>query len=694
MQHPANTPETASEPRMPSDPSQPAAFNLPYAPEPRAHPYNVVLIVVDDLRADHLPAYGYARTTSPLLDRRIPSGTLFKNCHSTVGWTLPGCASIITGQDPDDHGLVDHNRKFQRPKLGHFLGESYYRLGITNNGNVVSDAIPAPVLEKLGLPRRPAKWKSFGWDSGFDRYVWTPREDHQRPFALAREFLEHSAAASGGRPWFLFFHTNIVHDYHMDRPYYREARDFLGEEVHPELLAVRDGPEIWRHPPAGVNQDLVTEHMMAKYDAGIREVDRGVEELLRRIDYSKTIVVFTSDHGEGFEPEIGRVHHCGRLHADLTWVPLVVWLPEPLKTRYETRSVEERFASTTDLVPTVLTLLGDAVAGFAGQFLFDLPTHRRLTASDRGYLFWNTDCVRESYDTCRIEIRSELTYPLKRITTRKNDAVKESCYNLAYDPRERSDLLAPLPGRIANFEPITFIVAVNDEEELRANLLSSPVARSREHEWILVANAGNGRYQSVSKLYSEALRSAQNDLVYFVHQDVLLPEGWEDRMFASLAELERLDPSWGVVGAVGALPPRPGRPKELRGHWCDPSGYWMLGPLPSEVDSLDEQWLGLRRSRGVTFDPHMPGFHCYGMDLSLAARERGMKSYAIDAFVWHKHRDSSGYLISRREDSAKIRRRWSAEFMEEFQPCADYVERKWQKLLPFQTTSWAWGVRG
>jgi hypothetical protein len=285
-----------------------------------------------------------------------------------------------------------------------------------------------------------------------------------------------------------------------------------------------------------------------------------------------------------------------------------------------------------------------------------------------------------------------MTYPIKRIRVRKNDALKEFEYNLAYDPGERENLLAPLPAPIPGLEPITFVVAVNDEEELRHNLLSSPVARSREHEWLLVENRGNDRYEGIARLYHEATERARNDLVFFLHQDVLLPEGWERRLFGQLADLEEVEPAWGVIGAVGALPPVPGAKKELRGHWCDPSGYYRLGPLPCEVQALDEQWLGIRKSRGVRFDPSLPGFHCYGIDLSLQARERGLRSWALDAFVWHKHRDSSGHLITCREDSPKIRRRWSDEFMREFRPSADYVAKKWKKYLPFQTTSWNWAA--
>jgi arylsulfatase A-like enzyme len=663
-------------------------LRLGYAPGSRAELFNVLVVVVDDLRADRLPMYGHSVATSPHLERRLETATVFKNCHSPVGWTLPACASIVTGQDPDAHGLVDHNRRFLRPKLGDYLGDDYTRVGITNNGNVVSDNISVETLESLGLKRRPAKWRFFGWDAGFDHYHWSPREQYERPFDLAQEFL---ASCREEQPWFLFFHTNVVHDYHMDRKFYVEVEDLIGRPLHPSLRRIEDGPKIWRERPSNLTLEQIQEELSAKYDGGIRYADQRIEELLALVDFEQTIVVFMSDHGEGFAPEEGRVHHCGRLHNDLTHVPLILWLPERLRSRYDVPREETRFCSTLDVAPSILTLLGDAVAEFPGQFLLDLPEHRRLTGIDRGYVYWNEDCVRESYDTCRIEIRSELAYPLKQITVQKNDAIKEFSYNLAYDPGERQNLRAVLPTRPTNFEPISFVVAVNDQEELNHNLLSSPVAHSSRHEWLLIENAGNQRYDSISRLCDEACEQARHDLVFFVHQDLFLPEGWEARTFDALAELERIDPHWGVLGAVGALPLISGQTKELRGHWSDPSGYHRHGPLPHEVQSLDEQWLGVRKTTGIRFDRKLPGFHCYGMDLSLTAREKGLKSYAIDSFVWHKFLDSDGHLVESRQQSAKIRRRWSDEFMAEFQPAANYVEEKWKKYLPFQTTSWNWG---
>lgn len=653
---------------------------------------NVVVIVVDDLRADHLSTYGYERETDPNLGRRAAGATVFTDCHSPTGWTLPACASIITGQYPEDHGLIDHNRRFRKPKLGHYLGEDYRRIAFTNNGNTIPDTISETVLEELGLERRPAKWKFFGWDDGFDEFTWTPREEHLEPFELAGKRLKELREEETEKPFFVFFHTNLVHDYHMDREYYTDVEGWLDRPLRPSLKGFRDGPWVWQDPPETLRASEIREDVVAKYDRGIHRMDRELEKLFEQIDFTDTLVVLVGDHGEGFTPELGRVHHCGRLHEDLLHVPLMLWAPDELRQEFDLPERQDRACSTIDIVPTLLTLLGRIPDELPGRLLFDLSRHRLIRGTDRGYIYWNEDFVRESYDTCQIEIRSSLTYPLKEITARRNHAERRYVYNLAYDPDERDNLVDRRGKPEVQLEPVTFVVAVNDWEELEENLLASPVARSARHQWILINNTDNRFYDSISRLYHDAWDEIGNDLVFFMHQDLYLPHGWEERVALGLAELEEKDPNWGVLGGVGAIKAaeNEGHSKILKGHWCDPHGYHRHGPLPHEVESLDEQWLGLRRSRGVRFDPELPGFHCYGIDISLAAREAGLKSYAIDAFVWHKYRTSEGWIIGGKEDSHKIAGRWSETWMEQFNPSAVYVEEKWRKYLPFQTTSWNW----
>jgi hypothetical protein len=97
--------------------------------------------------------------------------------------------------------------------------------------------------------------------------------------------------------------------------------------------------------------------------------------------------------------------------------------------------------------PTILTLLGQAAERFPGRCLFDLSAHRKLPGSTAGTSTGGRIFSGKSYDTCRIEIRSDLTYPLKTIRAARNDAVKEFAYNLAYDPGERSTSSIAARGR-------------------------------------------------------------------------------------------------------------------------------------------------------------------------------------------------------------------------------------------------------
>lgn len=240
-------------------------------------------------------------------------------------------------------------------------------------------------------------------------------------------------------------------------------------------------------------------------------------------------------------------------------------------------------------------------------------------------------------------------------------------------------------------EPISFVTVVNDFAELNNNLLASSIAGSAFHEWIVIDNTDNRLSGDISKLYCEAQARAANDLVFFFHQDVFIPAEWKGNLFKALSELETIDPNWGVLGAAGVSHVGASDPL-LRGHWADPNQPTPLyfGPLPCEVSSLDELWLGIRKRRGVSFDPQLPGFHCYGVDLSLTAASRGLRSYAIDAFVFHKYKNPAGARITGKFDSQKIMQRSSPEFKAAVKSSKDYIARKWYAQLPLRSISMTW----
>ena len=210
-----------------------------------------------------------------------------------------------------------------------------------------------------------------------------------------------------------------------------------------------------------------------------------------------------------------------------------------------------------------------------------------------------------------------------------------------------------------NETPISFVIAVNDEQVLRTNALASPALRDGHlHEIILQRN-----FPSASLAYNAAMTNAGNDLIVFMHQDVYLPESWVEALHATVNFLEVSGRNWGVLGCYGIS--LQGAPA---GHlFSNGLNRELGGPYPTlPVQSLDEVILVLRKSSGLRFDPKLPHFHLYGADICLQARQSGRENYVMSNFCVH--------------NSLAIKR-LSAEFWQ----CAEYLRVKWRHVLPVKT---------
>ena len=201
----------------------------------------------------------------------------------------------------------------------------------------------------------------------------------------------------------------------------------------------------------------------------------------------------------------------------------------------------------------------------------------------------------------------------------------------------------------------TIAAAVNDEAVLQSSLLSSPELE----KWAeIVLRRG---CVSASAACNEALEMATGEIVIFVHQDVFLPAGWFARLESAIQWLDVTDSNWGVLGIYGMTADRQGR------GWVYSTGLGArLGgpfPVPHEVRTLDEVVLVIRRSSGLRFDEHLPGFHMYGTDICLRAESRGCRNYVVPCFAIH---NSNG-----------IRNLPPA-----FWQACQYVRRKWRDRLP------------
>jgi arylsulfatase A-like enzyme/tetratricopeptide (TPR) repeat protein len=299
----------------------------------------VVLISIDTLRADHLPAYGYRGVETPNLEALRRDSLVFENALTHVPLTLPSHASLLTGLLPFEHGVRDN--------LGYRLSKNHVTLAtfLRGRGYATGAAISAVVLEH-----------GSGIAEGFDFYddaveirdIQEPMGHVQRSGWQTEQLLEEWIERQPERkPLFAFLHL-----YEPHTPY--------------------DPPEPFK-----------SRYRSRPYDGEIAATDamvgRFLDFLKRKEIYDRALILLLSDHGEGLG-EHSEDEHGIFLYRSTIWVPLFLKLPGSADAG---RRVPEA-AQIDDVFPTVCAVLGEKVPpGLSGVSLWTLA--RQGTAPRRVY---------------------------------------------------------------------------------------------------------------------------------------------------------------------------------------------------------------------------------------------------------------------------------------------------------------------
>lgn len=332
------------------------------APPP---PRDVILIVVDTLRADHLGVYGYPRPTSPHLDEWSESGLVFETAFATSPWTLPTFASVLTGDFPAFHraGMRANGAKRPRSALAASLPTLPEKL--RGLGYATAAFVGNPWL-------RP----EFGLDRGFAAFDYERRR-------RADGAVERTLSWLRGRPpgpFFVFLH---LFDPHL--PYDAPAA-FHGRfgaacrDCHP---APRLHDLRARAPSLSPAERA---HVAALYDEEVAFVDEQLGRFFQELGelglWQGSLVLLTADHGEELFDH-GGFEHGHSLFQELLRVPLVVWGPGVRRGR------EAGVVSLVDIAPTVLEAAGAAAdRDRPGASLW--PWLRRRAAARERMLFAGT----------------------------------------------------------------------------------------------------------------------------------------------------------------------------------------------------------------------------------------------------------------------------------------------------------------
>jgi arylsulfatase A-like enzyme len=381
--------------------------------------WNVLLITIDTLRADHLACYGYRRLTSPRIDALARRGTVFDQAYTYWPKTRGSFVALLTGKPASRTGyskvhqvLLDLN-----PTLASVLkAAGYETAAVVDNPNVAAQ---------------------LGYAKGFDSYRETWEEkalltEADKARAITEDGVRRLREARAERPFFLWLHYVNPHAPYTPPAPFDTA--FLDDAARSgPRLAVVPGlhggiPRQWAVP----GQDRLG-YYVAQYDGEIAAVDQEVGRVLDALDASaaksNTLVVLTSDHGESLGEHDYFFDHGEDLFDPSLRIPLVVVAPG---SRGGRRS--DALASTLDIVPTVL----DAVKvsyppDLAGESL--LRVVQGGASPSREWLFGQNDRnLSGSWDR-----------RFKVVATPEAERNRYALYDRRADPGETRDVLAAHP---------------------------------------------------------------------------------------------------------------------------------------------------------------------------------------------------------------------------------------------------------
>ncbi len=345
---------------------------------------NIILIVIDALRPDHLRANGYYRNTSPNIDKVLEEGTLFLNTYCTLPRSDPSITSMLTGMYPHSHGV---------------------RL-VSNNKINPSITMLSEILQSHGYKTafiKPGTIPSEGADRGFtdyDKVEWKIKNKIKRGiykithkgnflgfaeqrFSTAIDWVKKNS----DKKFFLVIHTTDMHwPYSIPKPY-DDIFDpnYKGNHLFSNL---GDGAISRGDLAFGVKKlpQEEIDHAIAHYDGGIRYIDAQLKRFLDVLKmenfYDDTLLLIVSDHGEHFGEHEYYFQHGGSLYEPSLKSTLYFRYPKKIP---QNKKIESR-VQTLDIMPTILDIvdipLVDKVEGVSL-----LPLILGKTTQVRDYIF-------------------------------------------------------------------------------------------------------------------------------------------------------------------------------------------------------------------------------------------------------------------------------------------------------------------
>lgn len=396
---------------------------------------NVILISIDDLRADYLNTYGHKIQSSPNIDKFSKSSMVFENVFAQSSWTLPSHTAMLTGKYPQKLDVeVLNDRLPKNSSIAELLKSNGYQTAAFTSGAFINE--------------------DHGFAQGFDTFEENPTwEDAQILTQKAIPWLTQHQQ----NKFFLFLHYFHVHD-----PY--SPKEDSAKAIDPNYsgnLKSFDISQIVK-----LNKKEITlpqsdlEHLKTLYDAELLELDNSLGQLFNQLTetglINNSIIIITADHGEEFGERGIWGMHAYSLYNELIKVPLIIRIPNFDKPKRIPNLVE-----LIDIVPTITSILNlKSPQDFNGQDLFDISSGKVT----KNYIYAETfiqkqqmlDSIEAGYSTQKIsdippQIQEGLNQQKKqKVKTRmirtnefkliNNFNGSTELYNIKDDPLEKNNL--------------------------------------------------------------------------------------------------------------------------------------------------------------------------------------------------------------------------------------------------------------
>lgn len=374
--------------------------------------FNIVLIVIDTLRSDHLPFYGYSRDTAPFLSKVAAESAVFEKVYSTSSWTAPATASLFTSLYPFQHGVVmglRATRTLQKKDIKIKLNR------IPDELHTIPELLKEKGYKTYAVTDNINICKEEGFAQGFDRFI---NYKYKTAKVVNDELKRLEKEIKSSKKYFLYIHYMDPHiPYNIRKPWFDEY-DKLGTGVKPKLDS------------AIISKDVKPnlDRAIAAYDSEINYVDEKIRELFELFGWQEdTLLIITSDHGEEFYEHKKRGHAVS-LYNEAIHIPLIMYFPQGgIKNKRISSNV-----GIIDILPTLREIVG-------------LPTDNENMGMSLMPLLRNNDKVsnpRYIYSHLLRRIGEQGFNVLKKSIIHNNWKYIENVpgsrelYNLEKDPRE------------------------------------------------------------------------------------------------------------------------------------------------------------------------------------------------------------------------------------------------------------------